>query len=285
VSPERPESRDPDGSARGPEEETAPRREYENYASAGDPSAAQDPDVLLDVPALSVEELHLEVENLKARISVQAELADMVKLNIGVDVDLGKVKLGIKGLDAQVLLKVRLDNIRAILEGALKAIDRDPGILERLTADAGREAGGDARPRDGAGTAGEAEQTVRRTVDESGNVLETVLDGVGDVLEESVSGGFADLPLEEEYLDDEGRVVGLARDDAGNVVEEELDEKGNVVALLGFTRANEAGRREATEAAERKAREMGVDLSGVDGTGSRGRILVRDVEKAARNGG
>jgi pyruvate/2-oxoglutarate dehydrogenase complex dihydrolipoamide acyltransferase (E2) component len=38
---------------------------------------------------------------------------------------------------------------------------------------------------------------------------------------------------------------------------------------------------EVTEAAERKAREFGVDLSGVRGTGSGGRILVREVEEAA----
>lgn len=265
----------------GPDRE--PRREYETSA-ADEQAAREDPDVLLDVPALSVEELDLEVENLKARLSVQAELADMVKLNVGVDVDLGKVKLGVKGLDAKVLLKAQLDNIRAILEQALKAIDKDPSILERLTADpTNREAGDDGRPRDQA--AGEAERTVRRTVDGSGNVLETVLDGSGDVLEESASEGLAGLPLEEEYLDDEGRLVGVARDDAGNVVEEELDEEGNVVGFLGFVGTNEAGRREATEAAERKARDMGVDLSAVNGTGSRGRILVKDVERAARNGG
>jgi pyruvate/2-oxoglutarate dehydrogenase complex dihydrolipoamide acyltransferase (E2) component len=287
VAPERPEARNPEGSARGPEGETAPGREHEGYASAGDPSAAQDPDVLLDVPALSVEELHLEVENLKARISVQAELAELVKLNVGVDVDLGKVKLSVKGLDAQVLLKVKLDNIRAILEQAMEAIDRDPSILDRLTGETNRkdrEPGGDGRPRDRDGTAGEAEQTVRRTVDEKGNVLKTVVDGSGDVLEENASGDLADLPLEEEYLDDEGRLVGRARDDAGNVVEEELDDAGNVVGFLGFVGANEAGRREATEAAERKAQEMGVDLSEVDGTGSGGRILLRDVKKAAKNG-
>jgi pyruvate/2-oxoglutarate dehydrogenase complex dihydrolipoamide acyltransferase (E2) component len=262
VAPERPEARNPEESARGPEGETAPGREHEGYASAGDPSAAQDPDVLLDVPALGVEELHLEVENLKARISVQAELADMVKLNVGVDVDLGKVKLGIKGLDAQVLLKVRLDNIRAILEQAMEAIDRDPSILDRLTGETNhkdREPGDDGRPRD--------------------------RDGTGDVLEESASGGLADLPLEEEYFDDEGRLVGRARDDVGNVVEKKLDERGNVAGFIGSVGANEVGRREATEAAERKAREMGVDLSGVDGTGSGGRITVRDVLKAAKNGG
>jgi len=288
VAPERPEARNPDGSARGPEGETTPGREHEGYASAGDPSAAQDPDVLLDVPSLGVEELHLEVENLKARISVQAELADMVKLNVGVDVDLGKVKLGVKGLDAQVLLKVKLDNIRAILEQALEAVDRDPSILDRLTGEThrkDREPSEDGRPRDRVGTGDQAEQTVRRTVDESGNVRETMLDGSGNVLEESASGDLADLPLKEEYRDEEGRTIGRARDDAGNVVEEELDERGNVAGFIGFVGANEVGRREATEAAERKAREMGVDLSGVGGTGSGGRILVRDVKKAAKNGG
>lgn len=36
---------------------------------------------------------------------------------------------------------------------------------------------------------------------------------------------------------------------------------------------------EATEAAERRAKELGVDLSGVKGTGTEGRILVKDVEE------
>lgn len=38
---------------------------------------------------------------------------------------------------------------------------------------------------------------------------------------------------------------------------------------------------EATEPAERRAKELGVELSVVKGTGSGGRILVSDVEEAA----
>lgn len=38
---------------------------------------------------------------------------------------------------------------------------------------------------------------------------------------------------------------------------------------------------EVTGAAERKASDLGVDLSNVKGTGSGGRILVKDVETAA----
>jgi pyruvate/2-oxoglutarate dehydrogenase complex dihydrolipoamide acyltransferase (E2) component len=37
----------------------------------------------------------------------------------------------------------------------------------------------------------------------------------------------------------------------------------------------------ATPAAERRAEELGVDLSRVEGTGSGGRIIVKDVQWAA----
>jgi pyruvate dehydrogenase E2 component (dihydrolipoyllysine-residue acetyltransferase) len=39
---------------------------------------------------------------------------------------------------------------------------------------------------------------------------------------------------------------------------------------------------QATPAAERTAEELGVDLSQVSGTGSGGRITVRDVRSGAR---
>lgn len=46
--------------------------------------------------------------------------------------------------------------------------------------------------------------------------------------------------------------------------------------------ANAEGRSEATEAAERKAQELGVDLTNVEGTGSGGRVTAPDVENAYR---
>jgi pyruvate/2-oxoglutarate dehydrogenase complex dihydrolipoamide acyltransferase (E2) component len=48
--------------------------------------------------------------------------------------------------------------------------------------------------------------------------------------------------------------------------------------------AGDDGEPEITEAAQRRARELGVDLSNVEGTGSGGRILVKDVEAAADGG-
>ena len=44
----------------------------------------------------------------------------------------------------------------------------------------------------------------------------------------------------------------------------------------------EEGKVHATEAAERTARELGVDLSTVEGTGQGGRITVGDVQEAAK---
>ena len=39
----------------------------------------------------------------------------------------------------------------------------------------------------------------------------------------------------------------------------------------------------ATEAAERKAEELGVDITTVEGTGQGGRVIVGDVDDAAED--
>jgi hypothetical protein len=95
--------------------------------------ARQDVDVLLDVSELEVDKIHLTVRNLRAHVSVLAELASLVNLQIGVDARLDLVELEIEGVKAKVLLKVRLDNVRAILVHALDTVAEHPEILESLT--------------------------------------------------------------------------------------------------------------------------------------------------------
>jgi len=70
-------------------------------------------------------------------------------------------------------------------------------------------------------------------VDESGNILETTVNENGEVIGEDLVGNVADLPVEEEYIDDEGRVVSRAQDDAGNVYEQVFDDEGNLVEVRG----------------------------------------------------
>src|SRR4028118_1057289 len=98
-----------------------------------EPPARQDVDVLLDVSELEVDRIGRKVRNLKAHVSVLAELASLVNLQIGVDARLDLVELEIEGVRAKVLLKVRLDNVRAILVHALDTVAEHPEILEALT--------------------------------------------------------------------------------------------------------------------------------------------------------
>jgi hypothetical protein len=93
----------------------------------------QDVDVLLDVQELEVDKIHLTVRGLRAHVSVVAELASLVNLQVGVDARLDEVELEIEGVRAKLLLKVRLDNIRAILEHALDTVAENPQILRVLT--------------------------------------------------------------------------------------------------------------------------------------------------------
>jgi pyruvate/2-oxoglutarate dehydrogenase complex dihydrolipoamide acyltransferase (E2) component len=189
--------------------------EYDGRAATqGQRPAGDAPDLTLDVPSLGVEELNLDVENLRARVSLHAELADMVKLSIGVEADVDKVKLEAKGVEVQLLLKAGLDNVRAILTQALDALDNNSGILEDLL------------------------QSSKET---SGRALEGGGGPIAATPEQEAGGGAEDPEPHQE--------------DAGEPV--------------------------ATDAARRKAEELGIDLSQVEGTGASGHILVGDVKRAA----
>jgi hypothetical protein len=55
------------------------------------------PDVWLNVPDLSVDEISIVVEDLQAHVSLSAGVANLVSLNAGVDVSIDKVNLTITG--------------------------------------------------------------------------------------------------------------------------------------------------------------------------------------------
>src|SRR5215207_8825976 len=84
-----------------------------------------EPDVVLDIPVLNVEGT-LQVEDLELRVSFKAELADLVKINIGVEAEVEGVELEVKGVEVQAQQRGRLDNVRAIFSDALQAIEHSP---------------------------------------------------------------------------------------------------------------------------------------------------------------
>ena len=198
-------------------ERAIPAEEYDGRVRyQGEQPGSEDADVTLDVPWLKVEELMLDVENLRHRTSMQADLADMVKLNVGVETVIDGAKLELKGVDAQTFLKARLDNVRAILSQALDTIDNNPEILQK----------------------------VARIAEETACNGERVMEGAAGAI--------------------------------GEVPEEENGENAS------GSQTESADEPDATDAARRKAEEMGLDLSQVEGTGTGGRILLRDVKQAAR---
>jgi hypothetical protein len=92
-----------------------------------------EPDVLLDVSRLKVDEVDLRIDALDARVALNAQILDLLRLDVGVDAQLRGVGLKIEGVDAQALLKVRLENLTAIVDRVLGTLDRHPEIVEQLT--------------------------------------------------------------------------------------------------------------------------------------------------------
>src|SRR4030095_7989872 len=120
--------------------ELAGRQGYTGrHGHGGEPSA--EPDVLLDVPQLSVDEIILEVEDLRAHVSIEANVLHVLRLSVGADVQLGGVHLDIKGVEAQALLKVRLDKVAEIINRVLSTIDRNPEIVDQIVGPLGAAAG------------------------------------------------------------------------------------------------------------------------------------------------
>jgi hypothetical protein len=129
-----------------------------------------EPDVLLDVPELRVDEISLEVEDLRARVALQADVLSLLKLHVGVEAELGRVQLTIKGVEAQALLKVRLDNVARIIDRVLTTIDNNPDIVEGLI-----EQMGEAAEEVGAG----AGQAARELAPGAGSVVEEAGEAAG----------------------------------------------------------------------------------------------------------
>jgi hypothetical protein len=146
--------------------------------------ARQEVDVILDVSELEVDRIKLTVTDLRAHVSVLAELASLLYLQVGVHARLDEVELEIEGVRAKLLLKVRLDDVRAILKEALETVGEHPQILRILTRALDEVVTG--RLADALGTL----ESVLGGMEENGTVDELLkgrLEDVRDTLQEVLS--------------------------------------------------------------------------------------------------
>ncbi|MFF5158333.1 hypothetical protein ACFY3N_19205 [Streptomyces sp. NPDC000348] len=203
-------------------------------------AAGADPDVFLDVPVLKVEEIDLDVEDLRAHVSLQTEVLDLLRLSVGADVTLGRVHLGISGVEAQARLKVRLDNVAAIVDRVLTTLDRNPEILRDLARGVGsavQDVGGGARRAVGELGTG-AGAAVRDVGQGAGAAVRDVGQGAGRAVR------------------DVGRDVGRAVEDVGDITGSAVDEAADATAATDGA-ARKGGTVRRTESDARSARRPG----------------------------
>lgn len=136
-------------------DDTAPQQEYDRQRPA--PPGMDHEDVVLDVPTLHVDSLDLDLSNLRARVSLNAEVLSLLRLSVGVDVDLGQARLDLRGVDAQALLKVRLENVASIIDRVVQTVDSHPEIIEPMVRT--------------------VQETLRRTGNQAGHALGQIYPG------------------------------------------------------------------------------------------------------------
>jgi hypothetical protein len=293
---------------------TVPEREYQDYELEHGTIGTEEEDVLLDVPVVKVDEIHLELDNLHARVSLHAEVLDLVKLSVGAHAEFSKLELDIKGVEAQALLKVQLDHVTAIIDRVLTTLDRNPKLVESVgrtveqigagaghaVEDVGQGAGSavedvgegaEGAVEDvGKGAGGAVQQVGKGTgqaVGELGQGAGQAVGGLGQGAGQAVGGlgqgagggdGLTAPKLAKEATKTLARELGAAAADEAKDLG--LAATHKVMEIGERRRERRADKHHATDAALRRAEEEGVDVDAIEGTGAEGRVTVKDVQRA-----
>jgi hypothetical protein len=218
-------------------------------------------DVVLDIPDLCVDEIQLDVQNLEAHLALNARVANLVNVDAGADVAIGNVSLGIRGVRAQALLLIDLDNIVFVIDRTLQFIDENPQLvtgLFRTTQGALTTVGGLGETAlqpggvvdNAVGTVGRTlenvtapngllsqtvntlNQTVQRVVTSAGSIVERTVDSAGNLVgSERTLGTVTSLPVVSETTNSAGQLVRQVRDSSGRVIEYVAGQGGRITGV------------------------------------------------------
>jgi hypothetical protein len=236
-------------------------REYRSYVRREERERAGPPDVIVDVPELKVDLIHLELDDLDAHLALKARVLNLIKLSIGVDAHLSRVKLDIKGVHAEVVLKARLDHVTAIVDRLMTTLDRNPELVKGLSkavSEVGQGAGdavsqtGDAAKEIGSG----AQSALQDVGGGAGQAVGDVGQGAGQAVGDVGQGAGQAVGNLDQVVEGLGQTVGKAGQGAGQ-------------ALGGVGQAGgEAG--QALGGAGQAAGEAGQALGGAGQAGGEG---------------
>jgi hypothetical protein len=205
-------------------------------------------DVVLEVPRLSVDSILLKVDTLRARLSLGAQAANLVRLTAGAVVGIDQVDLEIRGVVAEAYLYVDLDNVARVIDRVVQTLDRNPEIVTQLLATVdstvntvGGVANTALRPggvvSQTVGVLGRTlnnvtapngilsqvvnatGQTVQRVLDSSGHIVEKTLNTAGSQVGSKIVGDITKLPLVRSSQNATGQTVRRVRDTTGKIIE------------------------------------------------------------------
>ena len=91
-----------------------------------------DYDVVLDVPRLCIDELILEVDSLTARVSLDANIANLVRVSAGAGTAIGRGNLRLSRVRATMLLAVDLSYVKQVVDETMSYLDAHPDVLARV---------------------------------------------------------------------------------------------------------------------------------------------------------
>jgi hypothetical protein len=194
-------------------------------------------DVVLDIPNVCVERIFLKVDSVTARLNLNAQVANLVRVNAGADVLIGNVDLTILDVRARVLLLVDLDDVVHIVDQTLTFVDNNPQIIDQLgstlqntVGTVGTVVGGTLRGLVLGATRLANGNTLQRIVNEAtGEILERTLSAAGGQIAQRVVGNVLRLPTIRETTNAAGQAVRQVRDTAGSLLEYTLDRATNRV--------------------------------------------------------
>ena len=89
-------------------------------------------DILVDVPQLRLDSLHLLLDSLDAQVRVNARVAGLLQLEVRADVHVDSLVLDLAGLNAKARVEVRLENLTQILGQLLTILQENPALTETL---------------------------------------------------------------------------------------------------------------------------------------------------------
>ena len=174
-------------------------------------------DVVLDVPNLCVNRIFLKVDSLTAKLNLNAQVANLVRVDAGADVLIGNVDLTIQGVRAQALLLVDLDDVYYIVDNTLTFLDNHPEVIQQLGSTLQHTVGavGGLVNRLLLGTV----NGVQRLIDTgTGNILEKAVTAAGQNAVEKVVGNITNLQVISQTTDAAGNIVKRVRDNATNAI-------------------------------------------------------------------